>query len=143
LPAGGALDVDAVARLLSVSAPRWADWLMWLRDRIVSVVGLRTSEKAPAVNSTAPLRPGDSLRIFQLLDRSASEVLFGADDKHLDFRASLLVRGDAGRASAVLSTVVRYNNRLGRVYFFFVRPFHGLIIGSMLRNLRRKLEHAE
>jgi hypothetical protein len=140
LPAGDTHDVDALVRLIATSAPRWAEQLMWLRDRIVSLVGLRRSEKAPRNTSTALLRPGDKLSIFQVLDRSDNEIMFGADDKHLDFRASLLVQRDAARPSAVLSTVVRYNNWLGRVYFFFVRPFHRLIVASLLRNVRRRVE---
>ena len=113
---------------------------MWLRDRIVSVFGLRTSERAAPDTSTEPLRPGEAVSIFKVLARSDDEIMFGGDDKHLDFRASLLVQRDAARSSAVLSTVVRYNNWLGRFYFFFVRPFHRVIIASLLRNLRRQLE---
>jgi hypothetical protein len=138
LPQGASYDVDALARVLAQSAPRWADRLMWLRDRIVSVVGLRTSEEAPPGTSRAPLRAGDKVSIFEVLDRTDDEILFGADDKHLDFRASLLVQhGDA--PSVVLSTVVRYNNALGRVYFFFVRPFHWLIMKSLMREFGRRV----
>lgn len=140
LPPGDTHDVDALARLIATSAPRWADRLMWLRDRIVSLAGLRTSEKAPPDTSSATLRPGDKLSIFQVLDRSDDEIMFGADDKHLDFRASLLVQRDGAGSTAVFSTVVRYNNWLGRVYFFFVRSFHRVIMGSLLRNLRRQVE---
>ena len=140
LPSGDEHDVDALARLIATSAPRWAEQLMWLRDRIVSVFGLRTSEKAQPDNSTAPLRPGEAVSIFKVLARSDDEIMFGGDDKHLDFRASLLVQRDAARSSAVLSTVVRYNNWFGRLYFSFVRPFHRLIVASLLRNLRRRLE---
>jgi hypothetical protein len=139
LPPGDTHDVDALARVLATSAPRWADWLMWLRDRIVSLVGLRTSEKAPADDSTALLRTGDKLSIFQVFDRSEDEIMFGADDKHLDFRASLLVQRDGSAPSAVMSTVVRYNNRLGRMYFFFVRPFHRVIMKSLMGNFAKKL----
>jgi hypothetical protein len=76
------------------------------------------------------------------MGRSDDEILFGGEDKHLDFRASLLVQRDAAQSSAVLSTVVHYNNWFGRFYFFFVRPFHRLIVASLLRNLRRRLEHS-
>jgi len=140
LPTGDTHDVDALARLIATSAPRWAEQLMWLRDRIVSVFGLRTSDAKLTVEiSTAPLRTGDKVSIFKVLDRSEDEIMFGADDKHLDFRASLLVQRNGAGSAAVFSTVVCYNNLLGRVYFFFVRPFHRVIMKSLLGNMRRSL----
>ena len=141
LPPGCADDVDALMRLLPTSVPRWADQLMWLRDRIVSVFGLRAGGAIAAPpRSTARLQPGDTAGTFKVFARSNDEILFGGDDRHLNFRASMLVQRDGGRSRVVLSTVVQFNNRLGRVYFFFVRPFHGLIVASLLRNLRRRLD---
>lgn len=86
------------------------------------------------------VRPGDRAGIFTVFDRTDREILMGGDDTHLDFRASLLTRSEAGDTSVVLSTVVHFNRRLGRAYFFFVRPFHRLIIPAMLRRLSRTLE---
>ena len=52
----------------------------------------------------------------------------------------MLLQRDATRTSAVLTTVVHFNNGLGRAYFFVVRPFHRLIVTSLLRNVARQLE---
>jgi hypothetical protein len=139
LPDGGAFDVDTLTRLIATSAPRWAEQLMWLRNRIVSVFGLRTPDALVPTLSTAPLQPGDTAGIFEVLARSDDEILFGGDDRHLDFRGSMLLQRDAARCQAILSTVVHYNNWTGRVYFFFIRPFHRLIVSSLLRNLGRRL----
>jgi hypothetical protein len=141
LPPGCADDVDTLTRLLPTSVPRWADQLMWLRDRIVSVFGLRAGGAIAAPpSSTGRLQPGDTAGTFTVFARSDDEILFGGDDRHLNFRASMLVQRDAGRSRVVLSTVVHFNNWFGRAYFFFVQPFHGLIVASLLRNLRRRLE---
>ncbi|MDP9236450.1 MAG: DUF2867 domain-containing protein [Chloroflexota bacterium] len=141
LPPGGAHDIDALTRLLATSAPRWAEHLMWLRDRIVSLIGLRTAPaRAPAKNSIVGFQPGDMAGMFRVCARSDDEILLGADDRHLDFRASMLVQRDAARPSAVLTTVVHFNNGLGRAYFFVVRPFHRAIVTSLLRNVARRLE---
>ena len=51
-------------------------------------------------------------------------------DKHLD--AYISVRID-GSKSVYVNTLVKYNNRLGKVYFFVIRPFHGLVIRSSLK----------
>jgi hypothetical protein len=37
------------------------------------------------------------------------------------------------------STIVHYNNLLGRVYFFFVKPFHKLIIHAMLKMIKTRI----
>ena len=37
-------------------------------------------------------------------------------------------------------TVVKFNNRLGRLYFFFIRPFHKVIIRSMLKRVAKRLK---
>src|ERR1700674_5456676 len=72
--------------------------------------------------------------------RPEEEILLGGDDRHRDFRASMLLQRDATRTSAVLTTVVHFNNGLGRAYFFVVRPFHRLIVMSLLRNVARQFD---
>ena len=39
-----------------------------------------------------------------------------------------------------ITTVVKFNNRLGRLYFFFIRPFHKVIIRSMLKRVAKRLK---
>jgi len=143
LPVGRTPDVDALTTLLTTSVPRWAEQLMWLRDGIVSPLGLRTARTRTTSPDSAPrLQPGDMSGMFRVFERSDDEILLGGDDSHLDFRVSVLVQRGAVRSSAVLTTVVHFNNGLGRAYFFVVRPFHRLIVTSMLRNLARDLPEA-
>ena len=140
LPPGVAADVDAIVRALPSAAPWWVDVLMRIRNRALRLVGLRTSRAADtAPANRAPLKPGDHAGIFTVFARTDDEILMGGDDRHLDFRASVLSRVEGERRAIVLSTVVHYNGSLGRVYFFFVRPFHRLIIPAMLWRLGRQL----
>jgi hypothetical protein len=62
----------------------------------------------------------------------------GEDDKHLNFRASVLKDKTNGTVS--LTTVVHYNNLWGRVYFFPVKPFHKIIMKALLKRYLRKDE---
>lgn len=130
-------DVDAVARrLMSGPPPWWIGALVWLRNHAVKLVGLKASSaRRQRAATEGKLMPGDHVGIFEVYERSPNEILLGGDDRHLEFRASILIERDRDRASAVLSTVVHYNSSLGRVYFFFVRPFHRLIVKAMLRRL--------
>jgi uncharacterized protein DUF2867 len=109
---------DAVFR----DPPAWVAALMGLRQTLVGLVGIRPSGASA----------------FDTRARTADEVLLGADDAHLDFRAS--VRREPDRV--VLSTVVRLRNRRGRLYFALVRPLHPVIVRGMLARAARRLSRS-
>lgn len=68
------------------------------------------------------------------------EIVAGVDDRHLAFRGSVLVEPAAspGKVTVTLSTIVRFRNRFGRLYFLPVKPFHKFIVRSMLARLAAK-----
>jgi hypothetical protein len=135
LPAGVPNDLDTIVRAALGTAPRWVALLMRLRDRIVGPIGLKTAGRSARRDlGHSTLQVGDSLGIFRVFDRSVDELLLGEDDRHLDFRVSVLVRNDGSADWAIVSTVVRFNSWLGRAYFLPVRQFHKLIVPAMLRN---------
>ncbi len=152
LPPGAPESIDALARVFERSSPRWIDVLMQLRNRAVSLIGFKTS-LPPALRpqSDAPLAPGDRAAIFLVFARTNDEILMGLDDKHLNFRVSLLraVSGDA--PTLTVTTIVHFNNWIGRAYFLPVRPIHHLlIVPAAMRAMRTtliaeasaRLEHA-
>ena len=83
------------------------------------------------------LRGGrDRIDFFPVLACSANEIILGADDRHLDFRLSLLRRPAAqGMPVLIATTVVHCHNRLGRWYLAAIMPFHRLIVRSSLRRI--------
>ena len=57
------------------------------------------------------------------------------------FHASLWCgEKEPGGQTFTITTVVKFNNRLGRLYFFFIRPFHKVIIRSMLKRVAKRLK---
>jgi hypothetical protein len=138
LPASAPNDIDALTRAALSAVPRWIRALMALRDRIVGVVGLKTSPRDTRDLAHTKLQPGARLGIFRVFARSADEILLGEDDRHLDFRVSILRQGDGAASWLIVSTIVRFNNWLGRVYFLPVRPLHRLIVPAMLRSALRQ-----
>lgn len=139
-------DVDAFARaFLSQKPPAWIRAAMKTRDAVVgTLLGLKTMP--PGVDLmgsgalSGPLDPkvGARFGIFKFYERTASEILVGEDDRHLDFRVSLLHERSGDDALVTMSTVVRFENALGRAYFFPVRPVHGLVVPAMLRRALRQ-----
>jgi hypothetical protein len=69
---------------------------------------------------------------------SPSEAILGQEDRHLDFRISLLV--DQQRLT--VSTLVRPHNMFGVLYLACILPFHHLIVFVTLRRMVRRLKPA-
>jgi len=64
--------------------------------------------------------------------RGDHEVVFGIDDKHLDFRLGIATLDD----QVTVTTLFRLHNALGRAYWSVVQLFHPLIVRAMLRQVR-------
>jgi len=138
LPHGAITDPESLARFaLSQQAP-WVAGLMRLRDTLVAGFGLKTAKQLQDPATTG----GDKrIHIFKVYETGTHEVLLGEDDKHLDFRVSVLHRTRTVAAQSAsyvtVSTVVHCHNRLGRFYILLIAPFHRLIVQSMLRRAAR------
>jgi hypothetical protein len=75
--------------------------------------------------------------------KTNEEVILGEDDKHLNFRISLFLQQKqniTNKKDLTISTKVEFNNWFGRLYFFSVRPFHKLIVPTMLKGIIKELE---
>ena len=73
--------------------------------------------------------------VFNTVSRTEHEVLLGADQAHLGFRASVLVEVDR----VVLSTVVELRNRRGRAYFALVRRLHPIVVRGRLARAAKQM----
>ncbi|WP_437880831.1 DUF2867 domain-containing protein [Pseudomonas sp. LRF_L74] len=123
--------------------PGWINALMGLRNRLVSLVGLKNLGHLGDIDPYKPAsayRVGDRVGIFTLVHLSEEEVILGDSDRHLDVWVSFSKQlGSAGERLAV-STVVHLNNRLGRLYMRFVAPLHRRIVPASLRQLAADLK---
>jgi hypothetical protein len=115
--------------------PKWADALMGIRNAVVRLVGLRAGghKKDNYISDYYPV--GSRAVYFTVIDRNDNEIVMAEEDKHLDFRVSVLVNRQLDKATISLTTLVKYNNRFGRLYFFPVKPFHRIIVMSLLKRL--------
>ena len=132
LPAGASLDVAVLARAVFGQPAGWLRVLLGVRDAVMGRIGVKTTGQ---VRADAVARGAARISFFPVLERRDSELVMGEDDRHLDFRASLLVRecADGGGREIVATTVVHCHNRLGRVYLAVILPFHVLVVRSNLR----------
>ena len=65
---------------------------------------------------------------------SEDEVVAGRDNKHMDFRLSVLKVPDGDRPSVVVSTICTVHNLSGKLYLFFVVPFHRHGVRKLMTN---------
>ena len=111
---------DAFFNIAFNQFPTWIDWLLKLRNTIVKPLGLDTTS-----------RFSDSI-----CERNDKEIIWGMPDKHQTFNVSMCCGEQKdGKQELRVTTIVKYNNWFGRVYFFVIRPFHGIIIKSILNNI--------
>ena len=115
--------------------------LMRLRNAVVRRLGLRAaSGTAPTRPAVALLHPGDPAGTFQTYSAAPKEVVPGLDDKHLDFRVSVLLEAQGPAETRVwVSTAVQFHNAFGRFYFAVIKPFHGLVVRALLRHGQARL----
>jgi hypothetical protein len=110
--------------------PGWVIGLMKIRNSIVKIFGLRAG-KNENVKESAYYLVGSQAGYFTVTERNVNEIVMGEDDRHLCFRTSVLV--DREQSFIYLTTIVRFHNVWGRIYFLPVKPFHRLIIKSLLK----------
>jgi len=133
LPFGTSGDPDVLWRFLMSHQPFWIGWLTNVRDAIVACFGLKTAKHLASLADEAT---GDRIAFFKVYSRSETEIVLGEDDKHLDFRLSVLRTPDASPqlgGQLIVSTVVHCNNLLGRTYLSVIAPLHRQVVTASLR----------
>jgi hypothetical protein len=135
--------IDYLTTVFFTSFPGWVLGFFKLRNIIVKPFGLASSEKINFkdldINKT--YNNGERAVFFNLLKRSDNELVMADNDKHLNFRTSimLLPSENEGFTRLYSLTIVKFNNLLGKLYFFPVKPFHILIIKTLLKTTRKNL----
>jgi hypothetical protein len=86
-------------------------------ENVIPSLGVHDCRSLSGVKTSAQLRKrlvrdgGDRIDFFMVLSRAEREIVLGEDDRHLDFRASLLIRRSAEHAhSELIATVVHCHN---------------------------------
>ncbi|MGU3377014.1 DUF2867 domain-containing protein [Chryseobacterium sp. M5A1_1a] len=139
------IDITEIGKAFFTSGPKWGKKMFAFRNRIVGLFGLKTGIEADSVKGADGLKCeiGERIGLFKVFDKTSNEIILGEDDKHLDFRVSLLFDKSKDQQEVdflTISTIVKYHNWLGVLYFLPVRPFHKLIVPAMLKNMIGQLE---
>ena len=110
------LTPDDIFEQMFCNFPKPVAWLFKLRNAIVKPLGLKG---------------GDGFRNL-ISERNDEEIILSKNDKHLCFWVGIYCsRPQDGWQDAAVTTVVKFNNFLGRIYFVGIWVFHKLLVKSL------------
>ncbi len=112
--------------------PPWIKALVAMRDAMMTPFGVKTSGEVRASRA-------DNQRVdfFPVQWEGDDEIVLGEDDRHLDFRLSLLRRNAPAGTQLIATTVVHAHNAFGLTYLNLIRPFHHLVVRTSLARFAR------
>ncbi|MEE4354598.1 MAG: DUF2867 domain-containing protein [Desulfatiglans sp.] len=130
---------DFISGMLSYY-PWWLVSLFRVREIIVSILGLTRHERPETLPSIKPeklsFKPGENASFFTI--RAAKEDLYwvseSPEDKHLQaFFGVVAEKLTQNNKRYHVFTCVKYLHWTGPVYFNLIRPFHHIVVWSMMK----------
>jgi Protein of unknown function (DUF2867) len=116
--------------------PIWMKAPLIIRNKIASLCGLDAPTTAeithPEIKSSYQV--GDKIGAWPIFSLSETELIAGRDNKHLDFRLSVLKVAEGEIVSVVVSTICTVHNVFGKIYLFFIVPFHKWGVQLLISN---------
>ncbi len=117
--------------------PLWMKLLLIVRNKAASLAGL-DAPSASEIIRHADIKDryviGEKIGVWPIFSLSEDEVVAGRNNKHLDFRVSVLKLPDGDGSSVAVSTVCTVHNLFGKLYLFFVVPFHRYGVRKLMSN---------
>ena len=131
------INIDFIIVKLIKTIPKWFDLLLNLRNVFARIFGLKTG-KIININKNSEnliFKQDQMIGDIFIFFKDKNHLIAELNDKHLDFRFSIFIWQKEGITKISLSTIVKINNIFGKIYFFFITPFHRLIIPNILKRL--------
>jgi hypothetical protein len=114
--------------------PFWMKSLLIVRNAVARLFGLEAPSvgeiMGPAIRSA--YRVGDKIGPWPIFFLADDEIVAGRNNKHLDFRLSVLKTKDGAVTDVVVSTICTVHNVFGKIYLFFIVPFHRAGVRSLI-----------
>jgi hypothetical protein len=143
--AGENISFDELTTVSLTTNPKWVDFLVWLRNKIVRLFGLITEmPDTSGIDKAKTIEPGCNVGFFNVLKRNGEDILMGNEDKHLDFVLSTYIfRNSSNERIFAITTKVKLKNTFGKAYFSCIKPFHSLILNSTMKRLNKYIKQSE
>jgi hypothetical protein len=130
------LGIVAIFFAIFAHHPPWMKLLLIVRNRLASLAGLAAPTASELLHVAIKERyaVGDKIGVWPIFALSADEIVAGRDNKHMDFRLSVLKARDGDTTSVVVSTICTVHNLAGKLYLFFIVPFHRYGVRKLMAN---------
>jgi Protein of unknown function (DUF2867) len=117
--------------------PGWMKLMLIARNKVAALAGLEVPTTSEIMNMEKRDRyfVGQKIGPWPIFFLGSDELVAGRDNKHMDFRVSIMKVHDGTRSSVVVSTLCMVHNKLGQHYLSAVIPVHKF-------GLRRLMESA-
>jgi len=117
--------------------PLWMKLLLIARNAAAGLVGLDVPTVGEIMKPTVRSKycVGEKIGPWPIFFIGDNEIVAGRDNKHMDFRLSVLKAIDGDAMSVVVSTICTVHNVFGKLYLFFVVPFHRHGVRSLMSNV--------
>jgi hypothetical protein len=116
--------------------PLWMKLLLIVRNKAASLIDLDAPIASEILN--VEIRDhyavGEKIGVWPIFSLSEDELVAGRDNKHMDFRLSVLKVPDGDGMSVVVSTVCTVHNLFGKCYLFFIVPLHRYGVRKLMAN---------
>ena len=116
--------------------PLWMKLLLVARNAAATLFGLEAPTVAeimkPVVRSE--YRAGEKIGPWPIFFIGDNEIVAGRNNKHMDFRLSVLKARDGDAMSVVVSTICTVHNVFGKIYLFCIAPFHRNGVRTLMSN---------
>jgi hypothetical protein len=106
--------------------PGWINLMLIARNKAAALAGLEVPTTAEIMNVEKKHRcfVGEKIGPWPIFFLGSDERVAGRDNKHMDFRLSIMKVHEGIRPSVVVSTVCMVHNKLGQYYLSSIIPFH-------------------
>jgi hypothetical protein len=116
--------------------PLWMKLLLIVRNSVARLFDLEVPTVAeimqPAVRHEYHV--GEKIGPWPIFFMGENEIVAGRNNKHMDFRLSVLRAIDGEPINVVVSTICTVHNVFGKVYLFFIVPFHRHGVRTLMSN---------
>jgi Protein of unknown function (DUF2867) len=116
--------------------PPWVKLLLIVRNRVASLAGIDAPTASEILHVKIKDRyvVGEKIGVWPIFWLSEHEIVAGRNNKHMDFRLSVLRMPDGDGTSVAVSTICSVHNLAGKLYLFFVVPFHRYGVRKLMAN---------
>ena len=131
-------DLDVVDIFFGIFAqrPGWMNLMLIARNKVASLAGLEVPTTLEILNMEKRDRyfVGEKIGPWPIFFLGSDELVAGRDNKHMDFRLSVMKVYDANGPSVVVSTLCMIHNKFGQCYLSSIIPFHRFGLRRLMAN---------